>query len=187
MILYFLCVFLEFWSFNELCRFMKRPFWDPCTNYSKFLLLVLYVRHLVDEDFPVSSKHLDSARCRTVRLPSVDVDCCMPCSNAFACQREHSMPDALPLQLWQRLPVTTHWIIRWSCSSQRWRADASDDWDEEWNFHVRRWCGLPLRTDWLSDSAGSQLSQAACKKSWRALEYKAPLSSTGANFLQLSP
>ena len=72
-------------------------------------------------------------------------------------------------------------------SSQRRRADASDDWDEEWNFHVHRWRGLPLRTDWLSESAGSQLSPAACKKSWRALEYKAPLSSIGANFLQLSP
>ena len=43
------------------------------------------------------------------------------------------------------------------------------------------------RTDWLSESAGSQLSPAACEKSWRALEYKAPLSSIGANFLQLSP
>ena len=42
-------------------------------------------------------------------------------------------------------------------------------------------------TDWLSESAGSQLSPAACEKSWRALEYKAPLSSIGANFLQLSP
>jgi len=72
-------------------------------------------------------------------------------------------------------------------SSQRRRADASDDWDEEWNFHVHRWCCLPLRTDWLSESAGSQLSPAACEKSWRALEYKAPLSSVGANFLQLSP
>jgi len=38
-------------------------------------------------------------RCRTVRLPSVDVDCCVPCSNAFACQREHSVPDALLLRL----------------------------------------------------------------------------------------
>ena len=37
-----------------------------------------------DDDFPVSSQHLDSGRCRTVRLPSVDVDCCVPCSNAFA-------------------------------------------------------------------------------------------------------
>ena len=72
-------------------------------------------------------------------------------------------------------------------SSQQRKADASDDWDEEWNFHVHRWHGLPLRTDWLSKSAGSQLSPAACEKSWRALEYKAPLSSTGANFLQLSP
>ena len=72
-------------------------------------------------------------------------------------------------------------------SSQRQRADASDDWDEEWNFHVHRWRGLPLRTDWLSESAGSQLSLAACEKSWRALEYKAPLSSICANFLQLSP
>jgi len=63
------------------------------------LLLVLCVRHLLDEDFPVSSKHLDSGRCRTVRLPSVDVDCCVPCSNAFACQREHSVPDALLLRL----------------------------------------------------------------------------------------
>ena len=45
----------------------------------------------------------------------------------------------------------------------------------------------PLHTDWLSESAGSQLSPAACEKSWRALEYKAPLSSIGANFLQLSP
>jgi len=72
-------------------------------------------------------------------------------------------------------------------SSQRRRADASDDWDEEWNFHVHRWRGLPLRTDWLSESAGSQLSPAACEKSWRTLEYKAPLSSIGANFLQLSP
>ena len=66
-------------------------------------------------------------------------------------------------------------------SSQRRRADASDDWNEEWNFHVRRWHGLPLRTDWLSKRAGSQLSPAACEKSWRAL------SSIGANFLQLSP
>jgi len=31
---------------------------------------------------------------------------------------------------------------------------------------------LPLRTDWLSESAGCQLSPAACEKSWRALEYK---------------
>ena len=38
-------------------------------------------------------------RCRTVRLPSVYVDCCVPCSNAFTCQREHSVPDALPLRL----------------------------------------------------------------------------------------
>jgi len=38
-------------------------------------------------------------RCRTVRLPSVDADCCVPCSNAFACQREHSVPDALLLRL----------------------------------------------------------------------------------------
>ena len=43
------------------------------------------------------------------------------------------------------------------------------------------------RLPWLSESAGSQLSPAACEKSWRALEYKAPLSSIGANFLQLSP
>ena len=71
-------------------------------------------------------------------------------------------------------------------SSQRRRTDASDDWDEEWNFHVHRWRGLPLRTDWLSESAGSQLSPAACEKSWRTLEYKAPSSSIGANFLQLS-
>ena len=48
-------------------------------------------------------------------------------------------------------------------------------------------CLLPLRTDWLSESAGSQLSPAACEKFSRALEYKAPLSSIGANFLQLSP
>ena len=54
-------------------------------------------------------------------------------------------------------------------------------------FHVHRWRGLPLRTDWLSESAGSQLSPAACEKSWRALEYKASLSSIGGNFLQLSP
>ena len=46
----------------------------------KFLLLVLCGRHLVDDDFPVSSQHLDSGRYRTVRLPSVDVDCCVPCS-----------------------------------------------------------------------------------------------------------
>ena len=76
-------------------------------------------------------------------------------------------------------------------SSQRRRADASDDCDEEWNLHVHRWRGLPLRTDWLSESAGSQLSPAACEKSWRALEYKltgkAPMSSIGANFLQRSP
>ena len=45
-----------------------------------------------------TSQHLDSGRCRTVRLPSVDVDCCVPCS-AFVCQREHSVPDALPLRL----------------------------------------------------------------------------------------
>ena len=38
-----------------------------------------------------------------------------------------------------------------------------------------------------TESAGSQLSPAACEKSWRAVEYKAPLSSVGANFLQLSP
>ena len=38
-----------------------------------------------------------------------------------------------------------------------------------------------------TESAGSQLSPAACEKSWRAVEYKAPLSSIGANFLQLSP
>ena len=84
-----------------------------------------------------------------------------------------SMPDALPLRLWQCLPVSD-------------RADASDDWDEEWNFHVHRWRVLPLHTDWLSESAGSQQSPAACEKSWRALEYKAPLSSVGASFLQLS-
>jgi len=46
---------------------------------------------------------------------------------------------------------------------------------------------LCVLTDWLSESAGSQLSPAACEKSWRALEFKAPLSSIGANFLQLSP
>ena len=79
----------------------------PAQINQKFLLLVLCVRHLVDEDFPASSKHLDSGRCRTVRLLSVDVDCCVPCSNAFACQREHSVPDVLLLRLWQRLPVTT--------------------------------------------------------------------------------
>ena len=72
-------------------------------------------------------------------------------------------------------------------SSQRRRADASDDWDEERNFHIHRWRGLPLRTDWLSERAGSQLSPAACEKFWRSLEYKAPLSSIGASFLQLSP
>ena len=72
-------------------------------------------------------------------------------------------------------------------SSQRRRADVSDDWNGEWNFHVHRWCGLPVHTDWLSESAGSQLSLSACEKSWRALAYKAPLSSVGANFLQLSP
>ena len=55
------------------------------------------------------------------------------------------------------------------------------------NFHIHRWRGLPLRTDWLSESAGFQLSPAACEKSWRALEYKAPLSLVGASFLQLSP
>jgi len=55
------------------------------------------------------------------------------------------------------------------------------------NFHIHRWRGLPLHTDWLSESAGFQLSPAACEKSWRAVEYKAPLSSVGANFLQLSP
>ena len=71
-------------------------------------------------------------------------------------------------------------------SSQRRRTDASDDWDDEWNLHVHRWRGLPLRTDWLSESAGSQLSPAACEKSCRALEYKAPSSSIGASFLQLS-
>ena len=38
-----------------------------------------------------------------------------------------------------------------------------------------------------TESAGSQLSPAACEKSWRAVEYKAPLSLIGANFLQLSP
>ena len=48
-------------------------------------------------------------------------------------------------------------------------------------------CLCVLTTDWLSESAGSQLIPAACEKSWRALEYKAPLSSVGANFLQLSP
>ena len=48
---------------------------------------------------PTTSQHLDSGRCRMVRLPSVDVDCCVPRSNAFACQREHSVPDALPLRL----------------------------------------------------------------------------------------
>jgi len=57
-------------------------------------------------------------------------------------------------------------------SSQRQRADASDDWDEEWNFHVHRWHCLPLHTDWLSEIAGCQLSPAACEKYWRALEYK---------------
>ena len=72
-------------------------------------------------------------------------------------------------------------------SGQRRTADASDDWDGEWNFHVHRWCGLPVRTDWLSESAGSQLSPSACEKSWCALAYKAPLSSIGGNFLQLSP
>ena len=55
------------------------------------------------------------------------------------------------------------------------------------SFFVRSALGLPLRTDWLSESAGSQLSPAAYEKSWRALEYKAALSSIGANFLQLSP
>jgi len=51
-------------------------------------------------------------------------------------------------------------------------------------------CLCVLTTDWLSErereSAGSQLSPAACEKSWRALEFKAPLSSISANFLQLS-
>jgi len=28
---FFVCVFCEFWSFNELWRFTKQPFWDPCT------------------------------------------------------------------------------------------------------------------------------------------------------------
>jgi len=49
--------------------------------------------------------------------------------------------------------------------SQRPRCDASDDWDVEWNFDVHRWRGLPLHTDWLSQSAGSQLGPAACDAS----------------------
>ena len=60
-ILYFLCFFCVFWSFSELWRFMKRPFWDPA-QINQFLLLVLCGRHLVDDDFPVSSQHLDSGR-----------------------------------------------------------------------------------------------------------------------------
>ena len=110
----------------------------------------------------------------TVRLPSVDVDCCVRCSNAFACQREHSVPDALPLRLWQRLPVSDGEPMLLMTETTN-------------EIYTSTWRGLPLHTDWLSESAGSQLSPAACEKSWRALEYKAPLSSIGANFLQLSP
>ena len=89
----------------------------PAQINQKFLLLVLCVRHLVDEDFPASSKHLDSGRCRTVRLPSVDVDCCVPCSNAFAI----------------RMPTRTQRAGRAAAaaltapSSQRRRNDASDN------------------------------------------------------------
>ena len=75
---------------------------------------------------------------------------CVPCSNAFTCQREHSVPDALPL--------------RGSDSAFQSATESRCFW---WlrrrNFHVHRWCGLPLRTDWLSESAGSQLSPAVCK------------------------
>ena len=39
---------------------------------------------------------------------------------------------------------------------------------------------------WLCILTGYQRAQHV-KKSWRALEYKAPLNSVGANFLQLSP
>ena len=39
---------------------------------------------------------------------------------------------------------------------------------------------------WLSEIAGSQLSPAACEKSWHALEYKAILSSIGANFCSIA-
>jgi len=46
---------------------------------------------------------------------------------------------------------------------------------------------LCVLTGYQRESAGSQLSPAACEKSWRALEFKAPLSSISANFLQLSP
>jgi len=111
----------------------------------------------------------------TVQVGQAAISRCwlLRASNAFACQREHRAGRAAAAALT-------------APSSQRWRADASDDWDEEWNLHVHRWRGLPLCTKWLSESAGSQLSPAACKKSWRALEYKAPLSSVGANFLQLS-
>jgi len=75
---------------------------------------------------------------------------CVPCSNAFTCQREHSVPDALPL--------------RGSDSAFQSATESRCFW---WlrrrNFHVHRWCGLSLHTDWLSESAGSQLSPAVCK------------------------
>ena len=60
---------------------LRNDHFETPAQINQFLLLVLCGRHLVDDDFPVSSQHLDSGRCRTVRLPSLDV------------------PDALPLRL----------------------------------------------------------------------------------------
>ena len=84
-ILYFLCVF--FVDFGVLVNYggLWNDHFEAPAQINQFLPLVLCGRHLVDDDFPVSSQHLDSGRCRTVRLPSVDVDCCVPCSIAFAC------------------------------------------------------------------------------------------------------
>ena len=80
-------------------------------------------RPLVDDDFPVSSQHMDGAGrsgCHQQLLIA-------------ACQQR------------LRMPTRTQHAGRAAAAALTAPSDASDDWDEEWNFHVHRWRGLPLR------------------------------------------
>ena len=105
---------------------------------------------------------------------SVDVDCCVPCSNALACQREHSVPDALPLRLWQHLPVSDGEPMLLMTEMKN---EISMSTDGAVCLCVY-W--LAIRERRFSTKSGSM---------WKILARTgmAPLSSIGANFLQLSP
>jgi len=88
-----------------------------------------------------------SGRCKTVMLPSVDVDCCVP---------------ATPSLDNKNTACRTHC----RCGSDS----------------VHRWRSLPLRTDWLSDRAGSEY-QAGTKQNTEVNER----GTFPKNFVQIRP